>query len=191
MAKSTASCIRCHQAPQKTRRLCHRCYMYHWSNDDLSAYPTRNVSVKIRLQQSAEGRTIHECHPWNGTITDQGYGQAGSSRSAHLEAWLAAGNPRPKPGQHLDHTCCWKSDCNGGSLCPHRRCVNARHLRVVSARDNVMMAPHIRRGICRRGHPRTPVHGYRQARGKWRCCSCDAITLVERQLKRSTSQPIH
>lgn len=162
--------------PMRGRGLCNRCYTYNRLNDTLdmpTMSPSPHVPVRVRLQMAAEGRGPDECHPWGGHVDSNGYGGAGGKK-AHVAAWVEAGNPDPKPGEQIDHTCCWKSDCSGGQGCPHRRCVNTRHLRCVPAVENVAMQSNVRRRrlTCKVGHPKTSEFGYRLPDGSWRCRPC-------------------
>lgn len=174
------------------RGLCDRCYLYNRTHGTLaqprvSASP--HVPFAVRLRDAASGRGIDDCHPWGGHVDDRGYGSSGG-RWAHVEAWVAAGNPPPEPGQHVDHTCCWGSGCSGGNTCPHRRCVNARHLRVVSPAENVAKQANVRSLVCKRNHPKTPEYGYRNSQGSWRCRPCHVIRQQQyeaRKRKRSAA----
>lgn len=62
----------------------------------------------------------------------------------------------PIPPEHVvDHTCHDPSECVGGVLCPHRGCINPRHLKAVTHAVNVSpaRASHKRRDTCLAGHP--------------------------------------
>lgn len=144
------------------------------------------------LRNAALGRDADDCHPWPGNISQHGYGQAKAPNErrtigAHVYAWLAAGNPPPEPGEQLDHTCCWMSNCPGGQGCPHRRCVNVRHLRIVDDKGNKAGVAKNRSPVCKRNHPKTAEFGYRDSQGKWYCRPCHAFLRQrsrERKLQR-------
>jgi hypothetical protein len=83
------------------------------------------------------------CHHWTRALNDYGYGvfqlARGKSIQSHIYAWmLAHGGRRPPKGKTLDHRCHDPKVCLGGPTCPHRRCVNADHLRVRSRASNAM-----------------------------------------------------
>jgi hypothetical protein len=55
---------------------------------------------------------------------------------AHRWAYEDAYGPIPY-GLTIDHTCHTNDpDCPGGDTCPHRSCVNARHLEAVDDEEN-------------------------------------------------------
>lgn len=83
--------------------------------------------------------------------------------------------------------CCWRADCPGGKGCPHRSCVNVRHLRVVDDKGNKAGIAKNRSTVCKRDHPKTAEFGYRDKLGKWYCRPCHALLRKqskERKLRR-------
>lgn len=127
------------------------------------------------------------CWPWTAKITRKGYGQLKVNRkqqSAHRIAYEAAVGPIPY-GFDVDHTCHnVDSTCSGGNACPHRRCINPRHLESVTKFENarrgkVGQLAAARQAHCLRGHPYDSENTYRAAYRtgrKWcRACNRDAV----------------
>jgi hypothetical protein len=106
------------------------------------------------------------CWRWKASRTAAGYGafgvdaaHGGGTRVAHLVAyWLLVG--QVPEDLELDHLCHNGSGCGGGRTCPHRACVNPKHLEAVSHRVNLsrgegpelLRARHAARTHCKRGH---------------------------------------
>lgn len=81
----------------------------------------------------------HACWPWTGTIEKDGYGQTKWHRKcerANRVAYEELVGPVPA-GKVLDHACHVPETCKLGSACPHRRCVNPRHLIPRTSEQNV------------------------------------------------------
>lgn len=60
----------------------------------------------------------------------------GRNRLAHHVAWFLHYGEWPPPGMELDHICHVPhglNRCDGGIACPHRRCVEWSHLKLVAA----------------------------------------------------------
>lgn len=112
------------------------------------------------------------CQLWTGYLTDQGYGKLGG-RLVHRLAWELVNGPVPD-GLTLDHLC-HTLVCAGGPTCPHRRCINVRHMTPATRGDNA------RRGQsgthqkiktnCPQGHEYTPENT-RVYRGGRYCRTC-------------------
>ncbi|MFD7963754.1 hypothetical protein ACFV5J_23420 [Streptomyces zaomyceticus] len=91
-----------------------------------------------------------------------GYGQTthkGTPWLAHRLAWVLDGAAIPD-GTVLDHECHTRlrEACAGGPACPHRRCVNPAHMRLITRSVNALAgnSPHsdnARKAHCLRGHP--------------------------------------
>ena len=118
------------------------------------------------------------CWLWTRGHFPNGYGQAwkhaprrkpngryGRPIQAHRLIYELFRGPVP-PGKHLDH------------LCRQRGCVNPHHLRVVSARENILAdgskclaKKNAAKTVCHRGHPLTGDNVY-DWRGKRFCRTC-------------------
>lgn len=128
------------------------------------------------------------CWLWRATRVWSGYGRFwqpdGSRVYAHRWAYEQMVGPIPE-GLQLDHTC-HNADlsCPGGVTCPHRACVNPRHLEPVTALVNIMRgrtiaAAHSAQTHCKRGHEFTPENTYLW-RGGRSCRTC----VLERSRQR-------
>jgi hypothetical protein len=88
-----------------------------------------------RCTRSAEG-----CWVYTGSTNSRGYSQVCSGRKSknmlgHRLAVLARDGSIPA-GLTVDHTCHNSARCLAGDSCEHRRCVNPRHLAVVTRGAN-------------------------------------------------------
>lgn len=122
------------------------------------------------------------CWPWPGRLTSGGYGIANlpgdrtAGSSAHRVIFALVFGPVPS-GAQIDHTCHDPEECQMGSLCPHRRCVNPTHLASVTARENVLRsnssaASNAAKTSCPRGHKYTEINTYVDPRGRRSCRTC-------------------
>jgi hypothetical protein len=125
----------------------------------------------VALEEARAGRTDDECWPWTRYVRESsGYGQTwykgklwGAHRLAYALAHAQDGQepedvlPKQRTVDHECHTRV-RDVCKGGKDCPHRRCVNPAHLRVVTRATNSVdgNSPHgenKRKTHCLRGHP--------------------------------------
>lgn len=91
------------------------------TTDDLAK---RNRTIEQSVASHTEW--VGECLVWTGDISDQGYGiitRRGRPLRAHREVFRLA-FPELKPEQYVDHKC------------HNRACVNMKHLRVASPKQN-------------------------------------------------------
>jgi hypothetical protein len=84
-----------------------------------------------------------DCWPWTGYVASNGYGQFGGkgkdkgTNLPHRIAYQFMVGPIPD-GLVLDHLChTTDPQCADTNDCPHRRCVNPRHLEPVTYRENI------------------------------------------------------
>lgn len=176
--RRTGACLHCtHEGEIAGRGLCPPCYYKLKRRGELDAYPAMLLlPPEQRLAQLALlGETA--CWPWPTRINEHGYGHAGHRGLAHRWVWELTYGPIPD-GREVDHMC-HNIDpaCAGGRTCFHRRCVNPRHLRVVSRQLNGWASSHtltgqnVRKTHCPQGHPYDvantyfpPCNGHRQCR---------------------------
>lgn len=132
------------------------------------------------------------CWPWIGKLHKYGYGliSVGDQwRRAHRVSYELTVGPIPDDSD-LDHTCHRPEDCPGGSLCPHRRCVNPAHLRPVTNAENHradrISSLHRDKTHCPQGHEYTPENTKRiPSRPNARYCrECHRISERERYARR-------
>jgi hypothetical protein len=125
-------------------------------------------------------RTESGCWHFTGTTNSRGYscvgsGKRGKSILGHRLAVLARDGQIPD-GMTVDHQCHDSQTCRDDADCPHRRCVNPDHLRVMSNADNTGRVWEA--GTCRKGHPLTP-----RKDGKRQCVTCRREYANNRKLR--------
>lgn len=129
-----------------------------------------------------------ECILWEGHIGKRdGYGKA-SGRGAHRQAWEKANGPIPK-GMWVDH------------ICRVRACVNVKHLRIVTPRQNTLennsgvSAVNAKKTHCWRGHELIGDNVYLSKLRKGKnyyarnCITCVTFRLVNKGRKQRGETP--
>ena len=117
-------------------------------------------------------RSESGCWIFTGATGSTGYGSVGSGLQgktvlAHRLAVIVRDGAIPD-GMTVDHACHDSYVCTE-KPCPHRRCVNPDHLRVMSTAENT--GRQWERGTCRKGHPLSERPDGRARR----CRTCAAI----------------
>jgi len=120
---------------------------------DLPARP----SEEDRFWLKVDKRGPDECWPWTGGTFKDGYGAFkptghANNLGAHRYAYELLVGPIPED-LVIDHMCHDPKVCELGRDCPHRRCVNPAHMKVVTAVVNNQRQG--RWSHCPNGHPRT------------------------------------
>ena len=124
----------------------------------------RDLPESFRARYWAKVIKGHGCWAWGGTVNDHDYGQIRLGKTRLLAHRVAVAMDRGfvAMGAVVDH------------LCNHPRCVNPRHLRVTTQRENWLRgrsptAVVVRTGMCRAGRhsmDNAYVHGV----GRGRAC---------------------
>lgn len=108
----------------------------------------------------------HGCHMWQGPTYRNGYGKMSrkvhGTRLPHRAAYIERFGPVPA-GLDVHHTC-HQGHCVPGADCPHRRCMNAEHLRPASRSINLMAGDG---GFSLEGLCKNRLHDITQP-GSWR-----------------------
>lgn len=143
---------------------------------------------------------LNGCRPWLGKVDNRsGYGvfsytdpdtRRKVTISAHAFGWGLSGGEIPRGRtRSLDHRCHDPAMCAGGPDCPHRRCQEPTHLRVVSQRENTLrsnnpMAVNARKTHCVHGHAFTPENTrvyLRDGSPRRACRACARVTTAARR----------
>jgi len=98
---------------------------------------------------------------------------------AHRYAYEQLVGPIPTSKQ-LDHTCHIATECTVWADCPHRACVNPRHLEPVSCRTNLLrgntfQASNAAKTHCPAGHEYNAENTYVQPNGGRGCRQCARV----------------
>ena len=148
---------------------------------------TRTLEEHIAAAQAAE--TEEGCWPWQGNITEQGYGRfirrPEPQQKAHRAVYVELVGPIPD-GLTLDHACHTEdTTCEDGPRCRHGRCVRPSHLEPVEIVENWQrgrspLRRNAEQEVCHKGHPLSGDNLYKvkpraNRKNGWR--RCRACTL--------------
>lgn len=127
------------------------------------------------------------CFMWTAYLNDYGYGMVGLNGSnpyVHRVAYVAATGKDIPPGLTIDHLCHDPALCQGGVDCPHRKCVNPAHLKVVPMEENLLrrVSAQSRKTHCPKGHKLTGDNllPSESKRGSRACAECNRVRSRER-----------
>lgn len=147
------------------------------------------------LARIVRGPDEDACWSWDGAHFAQGYAETWDGarplyahRVAH-EIWVG----KIPAGYEVDHLC-HTMECQLTTDCPHRECINPKHLIAVPPRDNnmrsnSMSAQHARKTHCRRGHPYDEKNTHITPRGSRSCRACWTIDAKIYQEKKKAENP--
>ena len=114
------------------------------------------------------------CWIWTGAITGAGYGECKVNSKpvyAHRYFYEFYHSTRIPPGMHLDH------------LCERKRCVNPRHLEIVTPKENFLRCGYnpstinSKKTECSQGHPYTGDNLHIAPDGRRKCRTCNRLRV--------------
>lgn len=125
------------------------------------------------------------CWFWMSQLNHNGYGVFAFNQrpeAAHRMSYRLFRGSIPEELQ-VDHACHDPKECNGGPECPHRKCVNPRHLQLLTLQDNLKRGGGNRAAVlaikancakithCPQGHEYSETNTVRYD-GKRQCVTC-------------------
>lgn len=121
------------------------------------------------------------CWIWTGELSRNGYPRItltnGTPTVAHRAMYEYARGPIPDglQAEHACHTLAFqRGECQGGSACTHRRCVNPDHIELLTPSENTDRQAHANRlkTHCTKGHPYDDGNTYVDSTGRRHCRTC-------------------
>lgn len=174
--------------PRRARGWCNKHYRRWQANGDPLKAAWERGDHAANFWAKTRRTTDAECWPWQGFVSDDGYGIFvwPRGRLAHRFAYELLAGAIPD-GLELDHTCHSAGPCTATmQSCPHRRCVNPAHLEPVTHVENnlrISLEARQRKGLaraaqqlakthCPAGHEYTDENTYVDKRGSRNCRAC-------------------
>jgi len=125
------------------------------------------------------------CWAWNGWKDRDGYARVNldthGSRNAHRWVYTMTVGPIPD-GYQIDHACHDPQTCRParGADCPHRSCLNPRHLQALLPRENVLRSSGVAainaaKVTCKQGHSLSGPNVHVTPAGRRRCLACNRV----------------
>jgi hypothetical protein len=130
-----------------------------------------NMQAKIVVTESG-------CWEWTGHTNPSGYGHVGvrgATQLTHRVSYELLAGPIPD-GLQIDH------------LCRNKPCCNPVHLEPVTAHENNMRRPGVRKSHCKHGHPMTEENTLVKRRGgvtMWNCRECERQAQRRRRAEKA------
>jgi len=134
--------------------------------DDKKYFNGRLNDHELMLKILSKARFVNGCWEWTKGVTSGGYGTIQinkKTRTVHSIMLELTGRIIPK-GKCTDH------------LCRNTRCINPRHLEIVTFRENTKrgispVAVNMKKKFCKNGHPFNKENTVLQRKNlKWRDC---------------------
>ena len=147
--------------------------------------PRKAIAPHIRVLARADVGAADACWPYRAEGDGNGHGyfttnlkRDGKWIAEYVHRIIYAALVGPlAPGMEVDHTCHDPAVCPGGDTCPHRRCVNPAHLRLVThaantAKSRSASAVNAAKDRCPAGHPYAGDNlGIKKNGNRW-CKAC-------------------
>lgn len=158
---------------------CRKHYQRWWKTGTTDLVRT---TIEQRFWSKVERGAPDDCWPWAEGLTAGGYGKfsgpRGATMLAHRYGYELVVGPIGE-GLNLDHLCHTRvrESCTDVAVCPHRKCVNPRHLEPVTMGDNLQRGNTFQRANSEKTH--CPAdHEFDEAntqvnpRGERQCRAC-------------------
>jgi HNH endonuclease len=131
------------------------------------------------------------CWLFQGRPNKNGYATVHKNLSVHRTSYEYFVGPIPGE-MVVDHACHDPEICQLGGGCPHRRCVNPDHLRLLTTEENVRRAysAYAERTHCKNGHEFVPENMYVQPNRSGRVCRLCMLKAQREYQERKKQNPV-